>query len=339
MPSSATEDRSRSAGRRPVRLGLIGCGRLGTGFYIPAIAAARDVSLAAIAEPDLGRSLAAREVAFRLHGDGVRVCPSARVLVETGAIDAVVISGPAGTHAEQAALAAGAGIPALVEKPPATDLEGAVALAALDPAPRIGFNRRFTPAGELVAAPPPGSVELELQLEYLRARWRPHTARAEPLEDVGCHLIDLGRAFLGPVGSSGLRARAVRLSARGAIAELRGDRGSARIRCANNRPWRERATVRDAAGAKLASVSVGGLLAGFRSRIGGHPDPLAASLIAQLEAFAATVRGGEGGRLAGAGDGIAVMGAIAAIRRSAASGGSWIELDSALPRSSGAIAP
>ena len=51
--------------------------------------------------------------------------------------------------------------------------------------------------------------------------------------------------------------------------------------------------------------------------------PLVASLAAELESFAAAARGERRAELATARDGVAVMAAIEAARRSAAKGGGW----------------
>ena len=69
--------------------------------------------------------------------------------------------------------AAAAGVPVLVEKPPAPDRAGAAALAALDPAPYVAFNRRFDPAiAALRAATPAGAeVAVAAEIAYRRGGW------------------------------------------------------------------------------------------------------------------------------------------------------------------------
>lgn len=333
--TSATPTTRPDPAPSPLRIGLIGCGRLGTGFYVPAIAAARGVELAAIAEPDLVRSLAARKRATDLGLSEPIAHARAETLVASRSVDAVVIAGPPQSHLEHARLAAAAGLPALVEKPPATDLAGAVALSRLDPAPWVGFNRRFMVPPEVVSPAPGEPFELELGLAYLRVRWRPHVTRQDALADVGCHLVDLVLLALGE--GSALTLRATRLESRRAEAELAGGRGRVRIRCATDRPWRERAVLsHPGSGRPVTRWTAGGLTWGLRRRLGGIPDPLLGSLIAQLEAFTREVVSGGSSPArthaettasapATAREGVTVMAAIEALRESAARGGEWLE--------------
>jgi predicted dehydrogenase len=58
-----------------------------------------------------------------------------------------------------------------------------------------------------------------------------------------------------------------------------------------------------------------------RARGRTSPHPLAVSLAAQLDAFAAAVRGDDPGDLATADDGLAAMAVVDAARTSAAAGG------------------
>ena len=97
-----------------------------------------------------------------------------------------MIASPPVEHLRQAQLAAGAGLPALVEKPPALAGAGAEQLAALRPAPWIGFNRRFQHgAGCSRGCPPTAPLELELELDYRRRSWRPLTVDEDVLTDIG----------------------------------------------------------------------------------------------------------------------------------------------------------
>ncbi len=326
----------------PLRLGLVGCGRLGTGFYIPALAAARGVRLVGFAEPDLARSLEAREaLRGRPGAEDVRACDSVTMLLDSvDRPDAVVVAGPPSTHLEHAAQAAAAGVPALVEKPPAEDAAAAADLARLQPAPRIGFNRRFSFDPALPARIPVETTELELELRFLRARWRPHVSRSDALADAGSHLIDLALWIAADHrhgrGGNDLRisARAIGVGARRAQAEIRCGELRILISCAVDRGWRERVVARDGDGRELRRWETGSLIRLLRrAGLGGSgvapvavdPDPLTASLIAQLEAFGAALRGGECSPLANADDGLRTMLVLDAIRRSEADGRRWIE--------------
>jgi len=83
----------------------------------------------------------------------------------------------AATHVADTFAAAAAGLPTLVEKPPAADAGAAAMLATLVPPPWIGFNRRFDPLIERVRGrvPAHGRLELSIELRYRRGSWRPHT--------------------------------------------------------------------------------------------------------------------------------------------------------------------
>ena len=121
-----------------LRLGLVGCGRVAQRGYVAAARRAAGVRLVAVADLDRSRCEAA--------APGVRAYDGARALIAAGDVDALVLATPASAHLADARVAAEASLPTLVEKPPGIDASEAAALAALDPAPWISFNRRFEPA-------------------------------------------------------------------------------------------------------------------------------------------------------------------------------------------------
>jgi len=120
-----------------VRLGLIGCGLVAERGYIPALRRAHGVQLVAVADPVAARCA---EVA-----PGVAAFASAGDMLEAGVADALVLATPAHAHVDDAVTAATAGVPVLVEKPPAPTASDAERLVALDPQPFVGLNRRFEP--------------------------------------------------------------------------------------------------------------------------------------------------------------------------------------------------
>ena len=130
----------------PLRIGLVGCGRLAELGYVPAFSRAEEVVLAAVADPVAGRR---DRIAGMAAARGVRPTSHAGAgeLLAASDVEALVIASPPVEHLRQAQLAAGAGLPTLVEKPPALAGAGAEQLAALRPAPWIGFNRRFQHGG------------------------------------------------------------------------------------------------------------------------------------------------------------------------------------------------
>ena len=290
--------------RAQLRLGLIGCGRLAELGYVPAIAATERIALTAVADPDPDR----RQLIALLAAAAGPVPsdhPSAGDLIGAGEVDALVIASPPTEHVWQAELASRAGIPALVEKPPAPTVAGARRLAALDPAPWVGFNRRFQHVGPLLSQVPLfGRLELELELRYRRDSWQPLTVSDGVLADLAPHLIDIALVLGGAEG-----ARVVGATASFARAELELElaRGRARISCANDRAYRELVEVRRAGGATVARSAAGGAVGLIADRLPGRAHPLVASLRAQLEALAAAAAEADAGLLATAAEGALAM--------------------------------
>jgi myo-inositol 2-dehydrogenase/D-chiro-inositol 1-dehydrogenase len=145
MPGAQTP----SAGPRPVRIGVIGVGRIGR---MHAELLARQVP---------GAALAMVHDAFARAGDavgaelGVPAAESVEELLRSPDVDAVAICASTETHADLLVAAARAGKPAFCEKPISLELEEVDrALAEIERAGiavQIGFNRRFDPAHESVA--------------------------------------------------------------------------------------------------------------------------------------------------------------------------------------------
>ena len=96
--------------KTPVRIGLVGCGRLAEFGYIPAFRRAAGVVLAGLADvsPTRCSDLAPQVPAYKTVQD----------LIEGGGVDAIIVSTPTRYHLAGATAAAQAKLPALVEKPP-----------------------------------------------------------------------------------------------------------------------------------------------------------------------------------------------------------------------------
>lgn len=309
----------------PLRIGLVGCGRLAQQGYLPAAARSAAVEIVAVADPDPDR----RKLVASLADPPASVHPDAASLVAGGDVDALVLATPATHHVADAGLAVAAGLAVLVEKPPAPDAVGARALAALGPRVHVGFNRRFDPAVAALRSTVPGRgpLDLDLAIAYRRASWSAHTVRDDVVLDLVPHLVDWARWL---TGSEVRSVAAEQLTPDRAAIALSLDRGRATITAAADRLHEERVTVRDADHHLVAEHRTGGPLGAVTGRVravtsrrrgGPAPHPLAASLAAQLDAFAAAVRGGDGGALATAADGVAAMVAVDAARASAAAGG------------------
>jgi predicted dehydrogenase len=300
-----------------LRLGLVGCGRLAERGYIPAIARVPGIRLAAVADPVLDRCARA--------APGVPAFTSATELVATGVADALVITTPAGAHVADARLAASAGLLTLIEKPPAPTLAGALELALLEPAPRLGFNRRFVPeiASLRSALPARSRIELTLEMRTRSSSWASYVAADDALLNLGPHLVDLARWLS---GSDIVGCQAAVTASRALLdLELAEARGRARVKCVANRPYQERLLIEDGNGHTLGRYAAGGIASALKLLLRGASadHPLVASLARQLEAFSRAARGESEPTLAGALDGVAVMSTLEAARASAARGGAW----------------
>jgi predicted dehydrogenase len=295
----------------PLLLGLVGCGRLAEAGYLPALAGLDNVILEAVVDPKSERRSRISALASSAPGEFQNVAE----LAKAGAIDAAIIASPVGSHLADARTLAAAGIPCLVEKPPAVDEYSAQALARLTPAPAIGFNRRFTHGAKLVGSvPDDGPVELELEIRYRRASWGAVAVGDAAVLDLAPHLVDLALLLTGAAEADVVEAR---LDQERARIELETERGRVRIRCATDRAHRERIAVR-VGGRTVATSSEGGAVGLVTSRLPGSEHPLVASLRAQLAAFAGSVRGEDRGLLADAEDGVRTMRVIDAARAVAA---------------------
>lgn len=294
----------------PVKLGLVGCGRLAELGYVPAAKLSGEVRFVAFADPDPER----REL---LAGGEAAAFEDAERLLEAGGVDALVIASPPTEHERAAIAAAAAGVPTLVEKPPAPDYAGAVRMSALDPSPYVGFNRRFSLGRGLERTMPHGGTA-QLVIHYRRFSWAPVAVRDPALIDLAPHLIDLafgiGIGEVQGVSASSQRPERVRI-------EVEGSRGTALIDCACDRLHRERVVVRNDRGTVVAKRASGGLVRGLSERLRGGPHPLVASLAAQLGELAFAARGGSPATLATADEAAEVMRVVALAAASLARGG------------------
>jgi predicted dehydrogenase len=153
-------------------------------------------------------------------------------------------------------------------------------------------------------------------LHYRRASWRPVARGDDALLDLAPHLVDLALHLTVAIP---LAVRAQTARERAGI-ELATSRGRVRIECATDRPHREVVELLDAGGRRVVRSERGGRARGLAARVMPGAHPLARSLTAQLEAFAAALRGDDTGPLATAGEGAAVMRVLDAARRSDATG-------------------
>lgn len=144
-----------------LRVGVVGCGLVAQAVHLPYLAhlGAR-FELAGIAEP----SETVRDALARRYGVPV-ACSDYRELLDTAALDALVVCSPNATHAEIVLAALDAGLHVLVEKPLCITVDDADAIVAAAEASgkvvQVGYMKRFDPAYErLVDELPPTTAAL-----------------------------------------------------------------------------------------------------------------------------------------------------------------------------------
>ncbi|CUR60859.1 Inositol 2-dehydrogenase [metagenome] len=127
----------------PVRVGLIGAGRIGSSHAEILHRRVPGAELVAVADamPESARKLAATL--------GVRADPDPQTLIGDDSIEAVVIAASTPAHADLVVAAAQAGKGVFCEKPMALSLDDATravdAAQAAGVVLQVGFNRRFSP--------------------------------------------------------------------------------------------------------------------------------------------------------------------------------------------------
>lgn len=195
----------------PSRIALVGYGEVARYGHVPAILEHPKLQLTAVVDVSPERLSGGS-----LPPDVQRY----QSLEEVGDVDALVVTSPAGAHAEATVWAAEHGVPVLCEKPLAVDEATSVAMVeqmeAADVPLWVGFTYRFSSVArtirDLVARGAVGEVRA-LRMVYL---WDLHGAFADrdtrsgvnerrlgrmleggPLVDCGVHQIDLARWWLG----------------------------------------------------------------------------------------------------------------------------------------------
>lgn len=190
-----------STPRSSLRVGVVGAGIRG-GMFARAVHQRRDAELVAICDT---RPAAAREVADRLGAD---VAPDVPALLDRG-LDAVVVATPDFAHREPVLAAVAAGVAVLVEKPLATTLDDAEAMAAAAAAGGapvvVGFENRWNPrfrsVRELVDAGRLGTVRHQVvhlnDTLHVPTAMLPWAARSTPGWFLMPHSLDLALWFTG----------------------------------------------------------------------------------------------------------------------------------------------
>src|SRR5690349_15950737 len=96
---------------RPVRLAIVGCGRITEDSHLPAALKANGIELAALVDPDLTRA----GVLKRMYGCSCDLASSLDAVI--GRVEGALIATPNHTHVDIARVALERGRPVLIEKP------------------------------------------------------------------------------------------------------------------------------------------------------------------------------------------------------------------------------
>jgi predicted dehydrogenase len=195
---------------RRVRVGLVGYGFAGREIHAPLLLeAGLDVSVVATSDPDrraqVGRELPAARCVSSFDA----------LLLESHAVDVVVLASPTGVHAEQAIACLDAGIPVVVDKPLGVDATQAALV--VERAREVGvrltvFQNRRWDAEQLTLTRllAEGALGQVFRFERRWERWRPQpkdrwresspaTEGGGLLLDLGSHLVDSAVQLFGPV--------------------------------------------------------------------------------------------------------------------------------------------
>jgi predicted dehydrogenase len=202
----------------PLRIGVIGCGRIARRVHFDGLTATPGVEVVALADPD-----PAARAAGAARFPGARVFGDPSELLSQGGAEAVLVCVPSALHAPVAADAFEAGLHVYVEKPVAADLEGAERVArawrASGRVGMVGLNFRHDPRyrelrerlrrgeiGELVAARSVFCSAARDLPEWKRSR----AAGGGVLLDLASHHADLVRFLLGEVAQVSASLRSLR---------------------------------------------------------------------------------------------------------------------------------
>ncbi|GAA4393192.1 inositol 2-dehydrogenase [Tsukamurella soli] len=185
-----------------VRIGVLGCGRIGR-VHADSIAATRGAELARVFDPI---EASAREVGETY---GAPWTTSAAEILDDPTIDGIVVASPTPTHVDLLSRGVRAGKAVLCEKPIDLDLARVDACRAdlgdLTDRVMLGFNRRFDPSfADIRARVGAGEIGgLEQLVIISRDPAAPPISYIEAsgglFRDMMIHDLDLARFFLGDV--------------------------------------------------------------------------------------------------------------------------------------------
>lgn len=172
----------------PLDIGLCGVGRVYERLYAPALGRVPGLRVAAVADPSADRRA--------LAGPGVRGYESVEAMLAEGGLDGAIVLSPPRLHHEHTMATLAAGVPVLVEKPPAAstaELREWAAVAGGQPV-SVSLSRRYWRRYRALKARLRGDEHLELVLRTRPGGWGAVDPRPEdPALDLLPHLVDLAR--------------------------------------------------------------------------------------------------------------------------------------------------
>jgi predicted dehydrogenase len=196
---------------QPLRVAIIGYGIGGAVFHAPLVAATPGMRVAFVVTGNEERTADVK----RRYDDAVVLATADELWARAGEVDLVVVTSPNRQHGPQALAAIAAGLPVVVDKPFAIDVEQGrqviEAAAAADVPLTVFQNRRwdgdFLTVRRLLAEGVLGKVS---RFESRFERWRPTPKggwretggegdAGGLLYDLGAHLIDQALVLFGPV--------------------------------------------------------------------------------------------------------------------------------------------
>ena len=195
----------------PLRLGVVGAGRVFQRLYLPAIAAQRGWVLAAVADPAGERRAIAAAAGMETFDDVTAMLNGVQ-------LDGVAILTAPALHVSLAEEVLRRGLPVLVEKPVAPGLEPIRRWRDEGWLDRVtvGFARRFWPTYQRLRRAATGASDVRFGIRSNPAGWAAVTAHdMHPLVNLTPHFIDLARWLTGvepdavyvEAGSNGARLR------------------------------------------------------------------------------------------------------------------------------------
>ncbi len=186
----------------PVRIGIVGLGRMGR-FHLASLDGSNAVEVVAVAEP----SAASLEAAAADLGDATVYSTPDEAFAHDG-LEGVLIASPTPTHPDLVRRAVGAHLHVLCEKPLSLDPDESMQLDALrgDRILQVGFWRRFSPPWQVAQRAVVGDRRIGRPLMVRLSQWDadpPPPQFCDPAVsgglaiDCGVHEYDLAEWFTG----------------------------------------------------------------------------------------------------------------------------------------------